>query len=512
MMVMLLFGYGIFVWDNTYGQRFFDPDSGDSVTFVSYVEIAFNELGIDSYVISQMLPDINGLQNYPLLMVLNGYSQDFIMDSTQIATILDYIGQGGSVYMEGVNIAEFLSWYYPALLDTFHAYFGGNTWTSIYQVSGVESTFTEGEVFGYYSDTLVTSGMDVVLAMSDADSVLISLDSSKALVSRGVGFVFGAFKDTVGRGATMISSICFSALNSLDSAFTSQQIRDEFMNRILAFFGMAKILVVDAAPSEINRFYEDIEVLSYRCDTFFYETVGPTFLEMMKYPVVIWRTGVNGRPLTSIDTVQIKLYLDLGGKLFLTGMHSLDSVSISGPGDTKFITDYLGADLIGSFPNANYILGRKEYSLINAVVSLSDAQELSGEDTVFLYYYYSVWPPISDTGCAGIRNTYNRSKILTLGLNYSEIADSIQRRSILSTTLANWFIAPTSSFGATGMKDYKSQQETEDNSGIFLLSNWRIPRGAELYDSAGRKIKKPVVPGVYLLKSENMLKKIVLLK
>lgn len=64
--------------------------------------------------------------------------------------------------MEGNNIAEFLSFHYPPLLDSFYAeYCGSSIGVLVGNVYGYENTFSEGEEFSYFTDAGLNYNVDI---------------------------------------------------------------------------------------------------------------------------------------------------------------------------------------------------------------------------------------------------------------------------------------------------------------------------------------------------------------
>jgi len=98
------------------------------------------------------------------------------------------------------------------------------------------------------------------------------------------------------------------------------------------------------------------------------ESGSPPSDILVNYEAVVWFTGdASQDTLTSIDQTNLAVFLDGGGKLFLSGQHTGQDI-----GDTPFYRDYLHATLIEDDTNISWLSGEDILSGIEITISGND--------------------------------------------------------------------------------------------------------------------------------------------
>lgn len=101
-------------------------------------------------------------------------------------------------------------------------------------------------------------------------------------------------------------------------------------------------IAIGGLPSE-QVFLNALDNLGYLYDhwdvTNGHNNVSPVFADMNGFDAIIWETAyIAGLPVTADDMTNLALYLDQGGKLFLSSMDMLSQITAPSP----FVTNYLG--------------------------------------------------------------------------------------------------------------------------------------------------------------------------
>jgi hypothetical protein len=114
-------------------------------------------------------------------------------------------------------------------------------------------------------------------------------------------------------------------------------------------------LIIDVPDVTVTSYYtqalDDLEI-EYEINTVppSTPTPGPPYEYLLQFEVVIWVTGNSYfATLLPIDAYNLSMYLDMGGKLFLTGQDiGYDFFEYSPPNDTlwNFYHNYLGAQYV----------------------------------------------------------------------------------------------------------------------------------------------------------------------
>ncbi len=130
--------------------------------------------------------------------------------------------------------------------------------------------------------------------------------------------------------------------------------KPEGLDTLLGRLGNRKILLVDDddGPNNgnkygvnVNEFYEkSLDLLGIGYDTAIVRTGagGPAYDKISEYPVVIWFTGLDARPvvLSGADMSNLKKYVDGGGLLIIASQNLISDCGNTG---RSFCTDLVGA-------------------------------------------------------------------------------------------------------------------------------------------------------------------------
>jgi hypothetical protein len=136
--------------------------------------------------------------------------------------------------------------------------------------------------------------------------------------------------------------------------YNPPEIKPEGLDILLERLGDTKILLVDDddGPNNgnkygvnVNEFYEkSFDLLGVGYDTAIVRTGagGPAYDKLAAYPVVIWFTGLDARPVvfSGGDMSTLKKYVDGGGRLIIA---SQNLISDCGNAGRSFCTDLTGA-------------------------------------------------------------------------------------------------------------------------------------------------------------------------
>jgi len=147
----------------------------------------------------------------------------FSSGSAEEAALVDYLDNGGNLYMEGGDI-----WCYDASPATLKAYFGvvpgSDGDGDLFTVNGMPSTFTEGMSFSYSGEN---SWVDHIGAAAPAFEIFTN-------PSDGQGC---AVAHDAGSCRTVAASYEFGGLVD----FVPPSTKEELMSRYLDFFGLAPV-------------------------------------------------------------------------------------------------------------------------------------------------------------------------------------------------------------------------------------------------------------------------------
>ncbi len=496
-MLFIIFSYAVFLWDNDSGYTFYDSDLGVNVGYQLYLYDALNyNLSVfgDTLIENDTLPELSQLRNYDAIFIVNGPRKVNIISLPDLNNIESYMGSGGDVYMEGNNIAEFLHFNHPALLDSFYAEYSGSTvGTPVGYIYGYQNTFTEGEEFSYFTDAGMNYDVDIIGAIFPADTILVSSDQ-KAYVCRATAYSYSAEKS--GLRTSIISSINISGFKKRYPYQNSFRLRREFVRKVLAYMGISRILYINRENyGEPDFIKQDLVQLGYKNVD---DTLSiPDTNYMKRFAVVIWNTGKNSSTLTGDDTIRIKSYMDYGGRIMMTGENIAENLFI--PGYTNILQNYFGIFAVQGTISCNIIKGLKIYSSVYAHYVPTDPDIIWGYDTSFIYL------SAKSDECAGISHTKEKTKSLFLGYSYNHIQEEDERRKIMDITMKYWGIRKESF--PSGF-DEKNNDKNEKY--IIIFKDTEIPY--PLYDLTGRKINRLERKGIYIYKGKEGIRKVIYIR
>jgi hypothetical protein len=203
-----------------------DPD--DTPLSGPFISDVLDSLGIAHHYVTSF-PD--SLFGYDMVFVCLGvYPSNDPLTSSQANDIVDYIQNGGKVYMEGADC-----WCYDDHRDVYNPHFGvsedGDGSSDLYQVAGYSGTFTEGMSFVYNGEN---NYMDRLDALIDSGAYRIFFNPAN---SRGYGVAREA-------GTKRTVALSFELGGLVDDV--SPSIRANLIREILDFFGL------DIASGDVN--------------------------------------------------------------------------------------------------------------------------------------------------------------------------------------------------------------------------------------------------------------------
>jgi hypothetical protein len=152
---------------------------------------------------------------------LGVYPNNDELTSSQANAIVDFIGSGGKVYMEGADC-----WCYDSNRGIYNPHFGvsedGDGSADLSQVEGYAGTLSEGMSFAYSGEN---NYMDRINAIADSSAYRIFLNPGN---SRGCGVARDA-------GAKKTVALSFELGGLVDGTYPST--RETLIHEILMFFG-----------------------------------------------------------------------------------------------------------------------------------------------------------------------------------------------------------------------------------------------------------------------------------
>lgn len=187
------------------------------------VQTALATLGWDAIITSDLFQYPNPLTDYDAIFVMVGiYSNNYTFSSgsSEEAALVDYLDNGGNLYMEGGDI-----WCYDSYPATLKAYFNvveeGDGDDDLFNLSGVSGTFTDSLSFAYGGEN---SYIDHLGASSPAYEIFTNstLGYGCAVAHDGGGY------------RCIATSHEFGGL----ADGTAPNTKQELMTRYLVFFGL----------------------------------------------------------------------------------------------------------------------------------------------------------------------------------------------------------------------------------------------------------------------------------
>ena len=167
----------ILIWDPSYNHY-----SGQRL--IEY----FDEMGFDGYdyVASSQAPDV---ENYLTAFILLGiYPENYALQEADVSGFMDLLNNGGNIYLEGND-----TWAFD-MQTSLQSMFGlvglADGTSDLYDIAGVDGTFTEGFSFSY------TGGNSYIDQLSPSEGYSI-LDNPSAGYSTAVAYDNGEYR-TIG--------------------------------------------------------------------------------------------------------------------------------------------------------------------------------------------------------------------------------------------------------------------------------------------------------------------------
>lgn len=385
----------IYLWDNDYGAVFPNPDNTQlNIGYEYNVKKALNKIGFTDNVrlfeADTMPRSYNRLSQYAALFIVTGhYPVDYrstMFTASEIDTLAKYLNWGGCVYFEGNNVMEYLKLNYPA----FYSRYFNDSIEAITQRYAIDSLMTDPTTtfcryyrFNYPESSVSDSGVDL-LVTRDATlrepyyfKVLYFDNQSKLYKSTSTAYTPPATKDAkyyYFKGKTFVQSVDVGAFSyqtygrterPLADSIKSQYIRMAYLKDVLRFFGLARtLIVIDDGTTAINASIDNAMTRLADYDSIVVTADGPLHSVLMPYTSVFWYTDTINTPLTLNDTLNLGVYLDYGGNLFLASDNFAEQYGAGFP----FMTKYLGTDFVDdSFPNDTFYASSQSFWYYNDI-------------------------------------------------------------------------------------------------------------------------------------------------
>lgn len=514
MLLLLLFSYTAFLWDNDGGLEIQDIEF--QVGTEVYISKALEDNGIET-VVDTALPSIEDLMPFDMLFINCAWRTGEMINEVDRKTISTLIDSSKSVYLEGNYVAEIMSEVDPDFLRKFGVKYDG-TESFIYPpVEGFPGTFMQGEVYEYNPFDSLNSNVDLLDTLKGANAEYIygTQEPGKFILSMGIGGSDYVRKNGYFNHGTVFSSLCLCGLLSHpdDSIFTDSERRMEFTQKILGYFGYGSILVVDDNESEDDKLEWDLDSMGVLYDEYENDAFPDPHL-LRSYNVILWTTGFTYK-YTIPDTSQwvINDYLDWGGRVFLSGEGIGSDIGIPGQGEESWFLELFGTDYIGDSISADSVFGIEEFDGLRSSLYSPGADLLDifpGSKVIFEYF------PSSTP--AGIKKEEARRKTTFLGFAYEGMRDRDSRLELLGETMRgfNFNLARTS-----GVDEEREENPPETTPYPNPFTHYTIipthSNSFEIYSITGRFIKRiegdkwygrdsngnPLPCGIYLFRSKS---------
>jgi hypothetical protein len=181
--------------------------------------------------VSTALPD--DISFYKTIFICLGtYSDNHVLTSTEAAPFIDFLNNGGNLYIEGADTWYYDQVYYPTILHPMFNITGASDGSSdLGTITGIPGTFTQGMSFYFTGDN------DYVDHLTPVDPAINIFSNATPSYNVAIANDAGTYK-TIG------SSFEFGGL--LDNGDNT---RNDLMKRYLGFFGMDPISQLPAKPS-----------------------------------------------------------------------------------------------------------------------------------------------------------------------------------------------------------------------------------------------------------------------
>lgn len=424
--------YQILLWDNDFGMQFPDPDQLEPV-LIGYEENmiqAFEKLGFSegngNLTIVNNLPNPEELMKYAAIFMVSGHADLAfqLLDWEEQEILSIYLDNGGCLYMEGNNIAEFLNEQGSEFLG---AYFNlimespGNE-QSWYDTLFTDSTnnFMHDYVFLFPAGEVIDMGIDVIGARDPGlgepyfYNILVYNEPGKLYKSAASAYTPPeGTKDEQVKFKTFFSSVSLSGFSypleqgkALPDSLENQLIRSAYISDILRWFGMAKTLVV-------TRTGEDYPVISEKLASMGIENqylrrspgepIGKKITGL--YNTVILYTGDSKEgTLPQADIDSLITFMIYGGSVFMIGENIAQAIGTEGDNSARpfnehlFLVRYFGVDYIApvfdQLDKLYYADGSSDYSKYNFAKEVPLYTEVDPDWINPIYTFYNNPSPL----------------------------------------------------------------------------------------------------------------------
>jgi len=283
-------GFKVFIWDNDNGFTLSNPDNGNDISYHYNVMHACSLLGFrrssGNLDYDVVLPPANVLLNYAAVFVVNGprsASQE-MFTSTQISAMAQYLENGGCLYIEGNNIADFLVNYSGSAYRGFiNNYFnnglefnGGTVYSGMDTIETDTTSFCHPYMFLYPANTPPDYSVDRLTpynsSIPEPNYYQILAYDLRQKLYKSTATAYTPPETKTGKayffpGKTYMSTTDFSAYKYpvnrgklVADSLENQYYRAAYLREIMKFFGLARTLVIndDAVSTPILLFEEEI--------------------------------------------------------------------------------------------------------------------------------------------------------------------------------------------------------------------------------------------------------------
>ncbi len=519
MLLILLFSYSAYLWDNDAGLQISARQQKSEIGTEVYILKALWDNGIDTVDIDTILPSIEGLLSFDMLWINCAWRNDEMIDEAERKTISALIDSGKPVYLEGNMVASVMAEIDPEFLKKFGVKYLHTDYWIYPPVLGYDETFMQGEVFDYnpFDDLRINVDLLDTLSGANAENIYGTEEVGKFLASRGIAGSDFVRKNGYSNYGTVFSSLCLCGLmnDTTFSDFTDSERRMEFTQKILGYFGHGRILVVDDNESDDDKLEWDLDSMGVLYDTFNYISTPPEPKSLKKYNVVLWTTGYTYKyTITPEDQEVINDYLDWGSRFMLAGEGIGSNIGIPGQREEiPFLSEGFGADYISDSIITDAVEGIDEFAgIVSSLASIgADNIDTIAGGRVIMEYIPSYTP-------AGIKKEEANRKTQFLGFAYEGMTDRDSRMGSLERTLRefNFNIARTQ----TGVEEKRENPPKTIPYPNPFTSYTVIPTRSnsfEVYSITGRFIKRvegdrwygrdgngsPLPSGIYLFISKS---------
>ncbi|MGE3062617.1 MAG: hypothetical protein AB7T10_03190 [bacterium] len=373
----------ILIWDDDKGATFRNPDNLE--LFIGYeanLKKSLYKLGFEDTLkknlrVSTTLPSWKDLVDYAAVFVVCGprLYTDEIMTPTDLSNLRGYLENGGCLYIEGNNVAHFLTvndkYFLNMYFNNSMSYDGGTTYTGYDTIiTDSNSNFCPPYVFVYPSGTnpdYSVDGMEPYQAIPAPYyySVLVPGEKQgKLYKSTATAYTPPATKAPhYFPGKTFMQTTAFGAYSYpvrkqvLPDSIENQLIRTAYLRDILRFFSIGRVLVVKddgeipgtevAILKTLDKYIIDYDVISIKLKEY-----GPPYYYYTPYTTVLWYTGEDSYTISPNDTTALGTYLTYGGKIIMSGDNIAEDLGIAGVNERgtefPFLETYFAVDYISS--------------------------------------------------------------------------------------------------------------------------------------------------------------------